>query len=330
MKDTMQAYLLEGDADSFTASVKSFSTADLPDEDVTIKVEYSSINFKDSMVNKGLGKMVRTFPHVPGIDLSGVVVSDRSGTFSEGDRVSLTGYEVGLGHFGGYSEYTRMPADWVVKLPEGLSTFEASALGTAGLTAMMAVMALETNGVRPDQGPVLVTGATGGVGAIAIELLTRAGFEVTAGTGKADMHDLLKKLGAKALISREEMVDDSPRVLLKEQWAGAVDQAGGNVLEYILRTTKTGGSVALTGNVAGNPFATTVLPFILRGVNLLGVDSQHFPMEKRQIAWDRLGGALKPQHLKEIATEITLEQLSEKLPEILGGGARGRYVVKLP
>ena len=330
MKEMMQAYVLEGTVDDVKGSVGTFPTAQLPAEEVTIKVEYSSINFKDSMVHKGLGRMVRNFPHIPGIDLSGTVVEDTSGRFSAGDKVSLTGNEVGLGHFGGYSEYTRMPADWVVKLPEGLSTFEASALGTAGLTAMLGLMALERNGVTPDQGPVLVTGAGGGVGSIGVELLARAGFEVTAGTGKPEMHELLTKLGAKSFVTREEMEDDSGKVLLRETWAGALDQVGGTTMEYLLRTTKIGGSVAVTGNVKDNAFSTTVLPFILRGVNLLGVDSQHCPLAQREEAWQRLGGKLKPAHLEEIGQVITLEDLPEKLPEILKGGAKGRYVVKLP
>ena len=272
MKETMQAYVLEGTVDEVKGSVQSFPTSQLPQDDVVIKVEYSSINFKDSMVNKGLGRMVRTFPHVPGIDLSGTVEEDHSGRFSPGDKVSVTGYETGLGHFGGYGEYARVPADWVVKLPSGLDTFEASALGTAGFTAMLGVMALERNGLKPDQGPVLVTGAGGGVGSIGVELLAQAGFSVTAGTGKPDMHDLLSQLGAKNFLTREEMVDESNKVLLREEWAGALDQVGGTTMEYLLRTTKTGGSVAVTGNVKDNAFSTTVLPFILRGVNLLGIE----------------------------------------------------------
>ncbi len=330
MRDTMQAYVLDGTTDDFAGAVRSIDTAELPEGEVTIKVAYSSINFKDAMVNAGLGKMVRTFPHVPGIDLSGVVLEDTSGRFKEGDEVSLTGHEVGLGHFGGYAQYARMPADWVVKLPQGLSLFEASALGTAGFTAMLAVMALERNGLRPEHGPVLVSGATGGVGITAVDMLARGGYTVAAGTGKADMHGLLGKLGASRFVSREEMLDDSPKVLLKEEWAGAIDQVGGKTLEYILRTTSTGGPVALTGNVGGNAFSTTVLPFILRGVNLLGVDSQRCPMPLREQAWSRLAGDLKPQFLSEISQVIALEALPEKLKEILAGGAKGRFVVKMP
>lgn len=330
MKDSMKAYVLDGSVEEMKGAVREIDTAELPAGDVTIKVEYSSINFKDAMVNAGVGRMVRKFPHVPGIDFSGEVVEDSTGRLSPGDKVSLSGHEVGLGHFGGYAQFARVPVDWVVKLPEGLDTFEASALGTAGLTAMLGLLALERNGVRPEQGEVLVSGASGGVGSTAVDILARAGYSVVAGTGKAEQHEMLLRLGAARCIAREEMADDSGKVLLKEGWAAAIDQVGGATLEFILRTTRKGGSVALTGNVGGNAFSSTVLPFILRGVNLLGMDSQNCPMALREEAWAKLAGGLKPKFLTEIARPIPLEALPEKLPEILAGGARGRYVVEIP
>jgi len=329
MNEKMKAFVLEGTPEEVSGSVQTLSTGQLPEGDVTIRVSYSGINFKDAMVSQGVGKMVRAFPHIPGVDLAGEVVSDGTGTYSAGARVLVTGYNLGIGHWGGYAEYARVPVGWVVPLPEGLTDEEAMTLGTAGFTAMLSVLALERNGVLPGQGPVLVTGATGGVGSIAIDILARGGYEVAASSGKADMHDFLTKLGAKQILSREDVVDDSGKVMLKESWAGAIDNAGGGTLEYLLRSVRTGGSVALTGLVHGHAFSSTVYPFILRGVNLLGIDSVNCPMEPRLEAWRRLAGDLKPAHLGDIAHVIGLEALPDKLKEILAGGAKGRYVLKL-
>ena len=330
MNDTMQAFVLEGSADQVSGSVKAIGTDALPEGDVTVKVEYSSINFKDAMVAHGVGKMVRTFPHIPGIDLAGTVEADRSGRFNAGDKVLVTGYDLGVAWFGGYAQYARVPVDWVVPLPEGLTTEEAMALGTAGFTAVLGVLALERNGLAPEQGPVVVTGASGGVGSIAVDILARAGYQVVASAGKADMAESLKKLGASEVVGRDAVQDESPKVLLKEQWAAAYDNVGGKTLETLLRTVRTGGSIALAGNVGGNAFSSTVLPFILRGVNLLGVDSGNGPMTPRQEAWAKLAGGLKPRHLDDIGHVIDLAELPAKLEEILKGGARGRYVVRLP
>ena len=328
MKDTMQAFVLEGTPDNVSGSVTRMDTGQLPDGDVTIQVAYSSINYKDSMAAHGVGKMIRTLPHIPGIDLSGTVEEDRTGRFKPGDQVLVTGYDLGIGWFGGYAEYARVPADWVVPLPAGLDLFESMALGTAGFTAMLGVLAMQRNGVKPDDGPVVVSGATGGVGNIAVDVLAKLGYTVVASTGKTDMHDALRKLGANEIIGRDELQDESGKVLLKERWAGAYDNVGGKTLETLLRTVKTGGSIALAGNVGGNAFSSTVLPFILRGVNLLGVDSVNCAMAPRKEAWDKLAGECKPNHLGEIAHEIPLSDLPGKLEEILKGGARGRYVLK--
>ena len=329
MKDTMRAFMLNGSADDVQGAVQEISTSDLPQAEVIIRVAWSGINFKDAMISHGVGKMVRNFPHIPGVDLSGVVEEDSSGRFKAGDEVLVTGYDLGVAWWGGYGEYARVPADWVVPLPKGLTLREAMILGTAGFTAMLSVLALERNGLSPDRGPVVVTGATGGVGSVAVDILAGSGYEVAATSGKADMHGFLKDLGAARVLAREDVVDESPKVMLREEWAGAVDNAGGGTLEYLLRTTKTGGSVALTGLVHGNTFSSTVYPFILRGVNLLGIDSVNCAMPPRLEAWQALAGPRKPRHLEAIAKEITLDALPGSLKEILGGGARGRYVLKL-
>ena len=307
MKEQMKAFVLEGSADAVKGAVTSFDTASLPDGEVTIQVAYSGINFKDAMIAHGVGKMVREFPHIPGVDLSGQVVEDSSGRFQPGAKVPVTGYALGVGWLGGYAEYARVPADWAVPLPDGLSLEEAMALGTAGFTAMLSVLALERNGLRQEQGPVLVTGATGGVGSTAIGILARAGYQVAASSGKPEMKDYLTKLGAGEILSREDVVDQSSKVMLKEQWAGAIDTTGGGTLEYLLRTVKAGGGVALSGMVHGHAFSSTVNPFILRGVNLLGIDSVNCPMEPRLEAWARLAGDRKPAKLGDIARVIALE-----------------------
>ena len=273
--------------------------------------------------------MARNFPHVPGIDLAGEVISDDTGRFKPGDEVLVTGYDLGMGHWGGYAQFARLPSAWALPLPRGLNAREAMVLGTAGFTAMLAVMALERNGLQPGQGPVLVTGATGGVGSIAIDILARGGYEVACSSGKPAMTPFLQKLGASQILRREDVVDDSPRVMLKDTWAGAIDNAGGGTLETLLRTVKEGASVALTGLVHGNSFSTTVYPFILRGINLLGINSVTCSMAEREAAWAALAGPRKPAHLEAIGTEITLGELPEKLAEILAGGAKGRYVVAL-
>lgn len=329
MKDPIRAYVLEGTADTVQGAVKSLPAAALPAGDVTIRVEFSGINYKDAMISAGIGKMVRKFPHVPGIDLAGTVESDTSGKFKPGAAVLITGYDLGVGAWGGYAEYARAPVGWVVPLPQGLSTREAATIGTAGFTAMLSVMALERNGLKPAQGPVLVTGATGGVGSIAVDILARGGYAVAASSGKPEAKEFLTSLGASQILTRQEVTDGSGKVMLKELWAGAIDNAGGATLEYLLRSVKGWGSVALTGLVHGATFAGTVYPFILRGVNLLGIDSVNCPMETRLEAWRQLAGPRKPRHLDAIARVIGLDDLPAKLKEILGGGARGRYIVKV-
>lgn len=302
---------------------------DLPEGEVTIRVAYSSVNYKDGLACSPNGKIVRSYPFVPGIDLSGTVVSSADSRFKEGDEVIVTSYELGVSHFGGFSEYARVPAKWVVPLPKGLTLKEAMALGTAGFTAALSVQRLEENGLLPDQGKVIVTGATGGVGSTAVSMLAKRGYHVVASTGKSSEHGYLEQLGAKEIIGRDE-VSDTSRPLQKELWAGAVDPVGGNTLAYLLSTTKYGGGVAVSGLTGGADLHTTVFPFILRGVNLFGIDSVYCPMETRLKLWERMGSDLKPEGLLDsIGYEIGLSELPDTVAKILKGAVRGRTIVAL-
>ena len=296
----------------------------------TIKVAYSSLNYKDGLAATGRGGVVRQYPHVPGVDAAGTVVASESADVGVGDRVVVTGYDFGVGSFGGYAEYARAPAAWVVKMPDTLSDFEAMALGTAGFTAAMCLLAMERNGTTPDRGPILVTGATGGVGSIAVDILAQQGYTVAASTGKPEQHDLLQELGASQILSRDDvsLTDPKPRPLLKSTWAGAVDTVGGSTLSGLIRTTRHGGNIALCGLVAGHDFAGSVIPFLLRGVNLLGIDSVACPMSYRQTIWKRLATDLKPRHLQQLARVITLSELPQAIDDILQGKVTGRLLVE--
>jgi putative YhdH/YhfP family quinone oxidoreductase len=301
----------------------------LPAGEVTVAVEYSSLNYKDGLAATGQGGIVRNYPHVPGIDAAGTVVESRHPGFAVGESVLITGYDLGVAVSGGYAEYVRVPASWVVKTPQGLSSFEAMALGTAGFTAAMCLLAMERNGTRPDAGPILVTGATGGVGSVAVNILAQQGYAVAASTGKADQHDYLRQLGASQILSREEvrLTDERPRPLLKSSWAGAIDTVGGATLDYLLRTTAYCGNIALCGLVGGHDFAGTVIPFLLRGINLLGIDSVQCPMSYRQAIWQRLATDLKPRNLRDIARVISFTDLPAAIADILHGNVKGRLLV---
>lgn len=329
MQETFSAYVVDKQDDHVTGQVTTLPADQLPDGDVTIAVEYSSLNYKDGLAATGQGGIVRTYPHVPGIDAAGTVVESRVASIVVGERVLVTGYDLGVGAFGGYAAYVRVPASWVVKIPATLTTFEAMTLGTAGFTAAMCLLAMEHNGLRPEQGPVLVTGATGGVGSVAVNLLAQKGYTVTASTGKADQHDYVRQLGASQILSREDvsLTGDRLRPLLKGMWAGAVDAVGGATLNYLLRTTNYGGAIALCGLVGGQDFAGTVIPFLLRGINLLGIDSVLCPMPYRQDIWQKLATHLKPTHLQDMAQVITLNQLPEAIAAILKGQVTGRLLV---
>lgn len=330
MTEHFKALVVDKTEEAFTVGIKVLKFAELPEADVLIKVAYSSINYKDGLASIPDGKIVRSYPFIPGIDLAGVVVSSKDQRFQEGDKVIATSYEIGVSHYGGFSEYARIPGDWVVPLPENLSLKEAMVLGTAGFTAALSVQRLEENGVTPEKGKVLVTGATGGVGSIAVSMLAKRGYEVVASTGKAAEHDYLHNLGASEVISREEVYNGKVKVLDKQLWAGAVDPVGGESLASVLSKIHYGGSVAVSGLTGGGNVPTSVFPFILRGVNLLGIDSVYCPMEVRKKLWDRMATDLKPSTLLDsIAVEISLDDLSETLPIILKGQAKGRFVVKI-
>jgi len=296
--------------------------------EVVIRTAYSSVNYKDALAATGAGRLVRNFPLIGGIDVAGSVVSSTDPGFTEGDEVLVHGYDLGVAHDGGYAEYVRVPAEWVVPRPEGLPAFDAMAIGTAGFTAAQSIVRMEHNGLSADDGPVLVTGATGGVGSVAVELLADLGYSVTALTGKDDEHDHLRSLGATEVLSRHEL-EMGTRPLEKSTWAGAVDAVGGDILAWLTRTTKYGGSIACSGLTAGINLNTTVMPFILRGVSLLGIDSATCPMERRREVWQRLATDMKPTRLPAVAKVITLDGLPDAFSTLLAGEARGRIVVRL-
>jgi acrylyl-CoA reductase (NADPH) len=330
MSESFRAFVVNKTDEGFTAGLKELTLADLPPGEVLVKVAYSGVNYKDGLASIPDGKIVRSYPFVPGVDLSGVVVESSDSRFKPGDEVLATSYELGVSHYGGFSEYARVKADWVVPLPHDLTFKEAMALGTAGFTAALAIHQLGKNGLKPQNGPVLVTGATGGLGSVAISILSSQGYTVFASTGKSSEQDYLKRLGASEILDRQETSAESNRPLEKERWAGSVDSVGGSTLAYLIRATKYGGSIASCGNTGGPNFSTTVFPFILRGVNLLGIDSVYCPMELRKELWHRLAGDYKPRHLLDtIAHEVTLEELPQVVATILKGGTRGRTVIKV-
>jgi NADPH2:quinone reductase len=294
---------------------------------VVIRASYSSVNYKDALAATGGAKIIRRLPLVPGIDVSGTVESSGDARFHEGDEVLVTGYDLGVSHDGGYAEYVRVPADWVVPIPEGLSAFEVMALGTAGFTAAMSVVDLERNGLRPGGGPVVVTGATGGVGSMGVQCLAALGYDVTAVTGKDGEHDYLRSIGAKDVLPRS-VVQPATRPMDKATWAGAIDPVGGDTLAWLLRSMAYRGAVAVSGLTGGTDVRTTVIPFILRGVKLLGIDSVMCPIDERLAAWRRLATDMKPAKLGASVREIGLADLAGAFETLKSGAARGRFVVK--
>ena len=297
--------------------------------EVLIRVSHSSINYKDALAATGAGKIIRRFPCVGGIDLSGEVVDSADARFKPGDKVIATSFDIGVAHHGGYAEYARVPAGWVVPLPAGLDLFEAMALGTAGFTAALAVVRMEDNGLAPANGPVIVTGATGGVGGLAIEMLAQLGYHVVALTGKEAETDYLKMLGAAEIKLRSSIDLDKVRPLEAAQWAGAVDNVGGPILHWVLATMKQAGTVASIGNAASFKLDTTVFPFILRGVSLLGIDSGYMGFPTRQRVWDRLATDLKPKHLAAVTRTIGFDELPGAFDDFIAGRVKGRTVVRI-
>ncbi|MDD9979207.1 MAG: acryloyl-CoA reductase [Boseongicola sp.] len=324
----MRALVVEKNEEGKTsAGVQDISEDQLPEGDVTVAVEFSTVNYKDGLCIGPGGGLVRNYPHVPGIDFAGTVESSDDDRYSPGDKVVLTGWRVGEAHWGGYSEKARVKADWLVPLPEGLTTRQAMAVGTAGFTAMLAVDALERQGMTTGQGPVLVTGAAGGVGSVATAILAHLGYEVAAVTGRPETEDYLRGLGATQIVARDEINETVKRPLETETWAGCVDAVGGAMLARVLGQMKYGASVAAVGLAGGAGLPATVIPFLLRGVNLLGIDSVMKPYEARVAAWNRVATDLPMDKLEAMIQPATLEDLPQLGSDILKGQFKGRVVV---
>jgi putative YhdH/YhfP family quinone oxidoreductase len=320
-----------GDAGT-RGGVEPLTREDLPAGDVTIAVEYSSLNYKDALAATGQNKVAARYPHVPGIDCAGTVAESTDPQWTVGARVLVTGYDFGALRWGGWSCYARVPSTWVVRIPDALSTADAMAIGTAGFTAALALEALARNGTAPDSGPIVVTGATGGVGCLAVDIFSGAGYRVVAVTGKADQHDWLRSLGAAEVLPREAVSlagEAKPRPLLPARWAGALDNVGGATFEALVRATQTGGNVAICGLVGGSDYRGTVIPYILRGVGVLGVTSANTPMLVRERIWHRLATDLRPRHLVDVVRTVPLDDLPAEIDRMLAGQAFGRVVVEV-
>lgn len=330
MIDTFKAFVVEESGDNtFKRSIKSWSMDRLPDHEVLIRVSYSSLNYKDALSASGNKGVTKQYPHIPGIDAAGIVEKSGSPEYSKGDRVLVTGYDLGQNTFGGYAEYIRVPAKWVVPLPENLSLRESMILGTAGFTAAIGVHHLRFHNISPESGTILVTGATGGVGTMATAILGRLNYAITAATGKVEKESYLKELGASTVIHRDEVQDESGRFLLSSKWAGTIDTVGGIMLDTAIRQTAHNGVVACCGNILGHELNTNVYPFILRGVTLAGMDSGNCLMDLRKNLWDKLSHSWKPEALNDMATECSLEQLDQEIEKILNGKQVGRVIVNL-
>ena len=326
--DTFRAFRIVNEDGKIHGSIVNAMVAELSAGDVLIRASYSSVNYKDALAATGTGKILRRFPLIGGIDVAGAVASSADSRFREGDEVLVTGYDLGVANDGGYAGYVQVPAGWVVPMPRGLTAFEAMALGTAGFTAGLAIVRLQQNGLRPENGTVVVTGSTGGVGSIAVAGLARLGYDVTAITGKEEAHEYLRQLGAREVVSRGTL-EMGTRPLEKARWAGAVDAVGGDMLAWLTRTTDAWGGIASTGLTGGVELHTTVMPFILRGVSLIGIDSVSCPMEIRAEVWRHLATDMKPHNLAAIAKEISLDGLPDAFATLLAGKARGRFVVNV-
>ncbi|MCH2220443.1 MAG: oxidoreductase [Dechloromonas sp.] len=327
--DSFKALLIEERDGKVGNGFVQMSEGQLDAGEVTIRVAYSSINYKDALAATGAGKIIRRFPCVGGIDLSGTVVASSDARFKPGDPVIATSFDIGVAHHGGYAEVARVPGDWVVPLPAGLSLYDAMALGTAGFTAALGIVRMEENGLRPEKGPVIVTGATGGVGSLAVDMLAKVGYHVVALTGKESEKDYLLGLGAAEVLMRQSLDLTKIRPLDRGRWAGAVDNLGGDVLAWIASTMEQGGTIASIGLAASHVLNTTVMPFILRGVSLLGVDSGYIREPYRSGVWQRLATDLRPPHLDAMSRRIPFDALPAMFDEYIAGRAKGRVVVEI-
>ncbi len=329
MADAFRGYLVSKDAAGKTSGrVETLALDQLPEGDALIRVDWSSLNYKDALSASGNMGVTKNFPHIPGIDSAGTVAESTSPTWKPGTKIVITGFDQGAGRWGGYAELVRAPAAWLVRLPDGLTTREAMIYGTAGFTAAQCIAALIEHGVQPNSGPIVVTGASGGVGSLAVAILSKLGYHVAAVSGKPEAKSLLEKLGAKEILSRSDVDDRGNRPLLSARWAGAVDTVGGNTLATILRSTQPLGCVTACGLVGGTDLPTTVFPFILRGVTLVGIDSVHCPYDRRLDLWSRLAGPWKPSQLEDLVHEIGWSQLDEQITGMLAGKAFGRVIVR--
>jgi acrylyl-CoA reductase (NADPH) len=326
--ETFRALVVDQNEGATTAEIRQLTASDLPSGDVTVAVRYSSLNYKDGLAVTGTARVLRSFPMVPGIDLAGEVQASESDAYRPGDRVVLTGWGIGERHWGGYTQLNRVRSEWLVPLPGGLDLKQSMAIGTAGFTAMLCVLALEDAGLAPGEREVLVTGAAGGVGSVAVALLAAAGYRVAASTGRPEAHEYLRALGASSIVPREELSAPG-RPLEGERWLGAIDTVGGDTLAGVLRSTAYWGAVAACGNAGGAQLNTTVFPFILRGVRLLGVESVLCPPQRRQAAWERLARDLQPAILDELTQVVSLARIPELSRQIIAGQVRGRVVVDL-
>lgn len=329
MSDTFKAVLLREADRKVTAAIEQVPVADLPDGDVTVRVAYTTLNYKDGMVMGGVGRLVRDYPHIPGIDFSGIVESSEHPDFQPGEKVVLTGWRVGEVHWGGYGELARVKGEWLVKLPDGLGLDDAMAIGTAGFTAMLAVDTLERHGLEKDHGDVLVTGAAGGVGSVATAILANLGYSVAGSTGRPEQADYLMDLGVSQVIDRAELGQAPSRPLAGERFAGCIDNVAGTTLANVLTQMQYGSAVAAVGLAGGNELNTTVLPFLLRGVSILGIDSVMCPSERRLGIWQRIAKELPLQKLHHMIERHTLEDLPDLGKKILQGGVRGRTVIEV-
>jgi acrylyl-CoA reductase (NADPH) len=328
LPETFRAFVAETVDGAHRRGIRDFTASELGPGEVDIRVRWSSVNFKDGLASIPNGRVARIDPIIPGIDLAGVVIGSGDPAVEEGSEVLVNGYDLGTSHHGGYAEFARVPAGWIVPLPAGLTERDAMAVGTAGFTAAMAVIALEGRGLQPGDGPVLVTGASGGVGSTAVALLADRGYEVWALTGKAAEHDRLRGLGAVGFLAREDAPQEG-KPLESERWAGAVDSAGAATLPYVLRTLRRGAAVAACGNASGPALVTTVFPFILRGIALLGMDSVAMPLHDRIDLWNRIATDLRPRSLGEGVIEVALDEVIPALDAIVAGEARGRWIVRI-